>query len=218
MSNAIINIKKLQNNGFVEFFGGEGDFEKAALSLGNPIASRSHGGIVDILQAKEKNIAHPNSKSAANGLGEFTFHSDGAFFATPPRYIALRYQGTEATEIPTQLKFVFDELHSSEFDYLRNDIWQVRGKTVNFYSSIITNNKIKKQIIRFDNDCMKPNQKDSCANLILNGTPKDGLIYSVNWLPGKILIFDNWRILHARPSIPTSEKNKRILKRIMIHV
>jgi alpha-ketoglutarate-dependent taurine dioxygenase len=99
-----------------------------------------------------------------------------------------------------------------------NDIWQVRGKVVNFYSSIISGNRAKEHLIRFDSDCMKPNQKDSCTNAILNGNVKAESIYSVTWLPGKILIFDNWRVLHARPPVLASEKTKRILKRIMIHV
>jgi hypothetical protein len=210
-------LKQLKQYGYCELFTDYNEFLTIGGRLGTIIPSRVNGPLVDQLVPKKKEEAHPNSLSRQFGLMELPFHNDGAYFYIPPHYIVLRYVDGIMEPTPTMIIPILECLQEKDIENLKSDIWIVKGRTFNFYSSILNNAAtVDDRMIRFDVGCMKPAYKDSCVRDIINGLAYSDNLIHINWRKGLTLILDNWKILHARPAVREEESNFRTIQRMII--
>lgn len=210
-------INRLHHEGFIEFYCNENDIIKIAKNLGEPISSRLNSGVIDYIVPKKNDEAHYNSLSKLYGLNSLPFHTDGAYFEIPPKYIILRYVKGIYKPTPTHIMKIFNQLSSHNIDKLKKEIWLVKGRVRNFYSSIISNTLVENEfVIRFDTGCMKFNGDNTCIENLLLNIKKEN-IYCINWETNKTVIINNWKVLHSRPKVKIEENNYRTLQRIMVY-
>jgi hypothetical protein len=211
------NLKTLVNNGYLETRGSKDDFLQIAKSLGNILPSRINGPEIDILTPKTKEEAHPHSLSKLYGVHDFPFHTDGAYFLIPPKYILLRYVSGVNNPTPTIIFPIKDEVNDYNIEALKFDIWLVKFRDKNFYVNIASDTLRKGEMIfRFDPGCMKPVTKSSIG---LTSIVKDRIHKQkeIEWFSNKILILNNWHFLHSRPNVLPLEIGFRTLERIMVY-
>jgi len=192
-------------------------FLQIGQELGELSISRSDGNILDELIPKIKTETKRNSLSKMFGFNDFPYHTDCAYQKNPPRYIALRYVGNEASKTPTKMKcFNYNLLNEEEKYFVTNKMWFVTNGIGSFYSTIcakIGNNEFQ---VRYDPVCMRlvDNHKKLKEkwNVILDKFREE----EVYWTKNKTLILDNWKMLHARGSVLLKEKATRKIQRLNI--
>ncbi|HEY0298619.1 MAG TPA: hypothetical protein VGB84_05300 [Arachidicoccus sp.] len=183
-----------------------------ANSLGKPIPSRVQGPLIDNLIPLYNNDAHEQSLSAKYGINDFPFHTDGAYFEIPPRYIVLRYIRGIDNPTPT---VVCDMKNIVEKDknMLKHSIWKVKSRSGFFLSTILSE---ENNVFRYDKCVMQPsishNNNSQYFEDLVSGLPKEEIRWSLN----KTVVLDNWTFLHSRPKVKNMEINFRTLQRIMI--
>jgi hypothetical protein len=198
-----------------EFFGVE-DFSIAVHSLGTPLTSRYRNKAIEILQPTPKEKAHQFSQSRSFGLSEIPFHTDCAHWKKPPRFLIL-YCLEDTQNKPTTLlswKDMHEFRSESTFRELADSTFLVRNGRNSYYSSLFWENE---NFCRIDFNCMIPATKN--AHLL-----KDRLIRyiqakdfeKVYWKTGRLLIVDNWSVLHGRGD--GSDFGKRSLARALLNM
>lgn len=185
-----------------------------ARRFGKPVPSRRNSAIIDILTPRDKDSAHPRSMSAIYGKGPFPFHTDGAYFRLPPRYVFLR--GTKKdTDCPTLISSMSALWASPELTRrVKHSVWVVSDGRQAFYSSPIHEQQNKK-LLRFDNCCMKPASAAfaDVSDLLEQAATNSG-VEEVYWEEGLTLVLDNWRVFHARPDVTHTSNRK--LERVFV--
>ncbi len=183
-----------------------------AYSLGQPISSRVNSAIIDHLVPIKSSDAHQQSLSINFGIGDFPFHTDGAYFKTPPRYIIMRYLKGTPNPTPTILCDL-NKLNSDDKENLKNCIWKVKSRNNDFLSTILSDNET---FYRYDKCVMTPvvskNQNGFYFESLIANLPKK----EINWTINKAVIIDNWTNLHTRPKVNEQEINYRMIQRIMV--
>lgn len=214
-------LAEVQRRGWTEFCVPDvEDSLELALTIGRPVPSRVNGPLLDRLRPMSQQLAHPRSMSAVYGLGPFPFHTDGAYMPLPPRYVLLRLSPGALSDRPTLLCRI-DELSLSTEDLrlLRNDVWLVEGGRGYFYTTIL-NDAIAStcELLRFDLCCMRPACSSFARSADLLCQALDaGNAYPLEWSPGRAVLIDNWRVLHARaPAADRVRETKRVLERVLI--
>ena len=186
--------------------------------LGTPEPSRLGGPLVDTLRPVNQEEARPRSLSAIWGLGAFPFHTDGSAQRRPPRYVLLRLASGSASQRPTLLQdFRALPLGRATKKSLARDVWLVNGGRGRFLTSILSSTLISgSTILRFDPACMRPcSAPTGAARAVLEACLFSPAI--VDWQPGKLLVFDNWRVLHARAAKAGTDPGiDRVLERIWV--
>ncbi|SFI13948.1 P-loop NTPase family protein [Halpernia frigidisoli] len=190
----------------------EDDFLKLACELGRPISSRINGSLIDNLIPLKKENAHKQSLSANFGTSDFPYHTDGAYFKIPPKFILLRYTNGISKPTPTILCNL-QNINSFDKQILKHSVWKVKSKDSSFYSSILSEDE---KIFRFDNCIMQPidmkNDNSTHLEKLISSLPKK----IINWEINKTVIIDNWKYLHTRPEVKDNEIDFRNIQRIMI--
>lgn len=185
---------------------------KLAYCLGTPIPSRIGSPLIDNLIPLRKEVAHKQSLSANFGLGEFPFHTDGAYLRTPPRYIILRYVRGILNPTPT----IFCDLKSiNEFakHELKFHVWKVKSRNASFYSNILSEDE---RIYRYDTCIMNPVNKNNSNAALFENLITSMPMQEVKWEENKTIVINNWTCVHKRPEVNNEEVNYRHLQRIMI--
>jgi hypothetical protein len=189
----------------------DSDLLDLAYSLGHPVSSRLNGTLIDNLIPLNKQDAHPQSLSANFGANEFPFHTDGAYFPMPPKFIILRYINGYENPTPTTVCNLTN-ISNADKALLQHSIWKVRS-IKSFYSTILAQDG---SFFRFDNCVMqalnKANDNSTIFSSIVADLPKE----TINWRINKTVVIDNWRYLHNRPMVKAEEINFRKLQRIMV--
>lgn len=167
---------------------------RIAHNLGTPLPTRKRGHAIDHLRPTQHKNAHPRSLSARYDLGEFPWHTDGAHWPTPPRYIVLAC--VEATE--KSAKTIIRDAHSSQAlnsEAARIALFRVSNGGNSFYA---TATSPLQNYYRFDPGCMSP--VDVTAQQLQDAIEKENTdsTASIQWSPRLISIIDNWRCLHRR--------------------
>ena len=183
-----------------------------AHSLGRPISSRVNSNIVDHLVPIKKSEAHRQSLSANFGIGDFPFHTDGAYFKIPPRFIIMRYLKGIQNPTPTILCDL-NQINSDDKENLKHCIWKVKSRNNDFLSTILSDDEA---YYRYDKCVMTPviskNQNGLFFESLIAELPKT----QINWTINKAVIIDNWTYLHTRPKVSGQEINNRTIQRIMV--
>jgi alpha-ketoglutarate-dependent taurine dioxygenase len=157
------------------------------------------------------------SLSEMYGLGAFEAHTDGAHLRIPPRWSVMRLAPAARTQTPTVLwDFWALALGPDRIDVLRRTMWVARGGAAPFYTSIVRDHE-GGLIVRFNRACMDPVGRttaqagDELVTTLMLTAPVQH-----HWEPGAGLVFDNWRMLHARPALDKHGEQSRRLERILI--
>lgn len=165
-----------------------------ARQLGSPRASRKGGDLVDHLRPTSANAAKPRSLSALYGTGSFPWHTDGAHWSVPPRYLVLACAQASANTAAT---IIWDARQSLALNSqaARQANFRVCNGAHSFYA---TATSPLQPYYRYDPGCMSP--LDSTAQYLQRAVENEGTSISdqIAWAPGLIAIIDNWRCLHRR--------------------
>lgn len=182
-----------------------------AYSLGEPRASRRGGKLVDYLIPTEPENAHIRSLSARYGLTEFPWHTDGAHWSTPPRYLVMGCLEADRDASDTLIAEggAFDLLHSER---ARTALFRVTNGGNSFYA---TARDSFGRFYRYDPGCMTPMNDDAVA---IASAMSEGAVHSefkIGWRPGTFLLIDNWRFLHRRGAASGRDKRKLLRATVM---
>lgn len=194
------------------------DLLTVAVSLGRPVPDRVGGPLVQTLVPRAKEQSKSLSLSGVYGKGAFPFHTDGAHHRIPPRYVLLRIIQGEKSARPTQFSR-FDDLGFNErqTSVLRRAVWVVRPGRQAFYSSVLSRRTpCGPELIRYDPGCMTVLPEFSEADEIMSEAVRTCQPIVVDWQMARTVVFDNWRLLHARPPAPRVADDDRILQRVLV--
>lgn len=181
--------------------------------LGRPVALRNSLDIVqELVPSRESRFS--NSLSAKYKDGEFPMHTDTAHWLTPCRYIVMGCSKEGERQRDTLL---LDTAAISMTEEVRLLLMSEPFRIVNgrrsFYGTVLAPGR---QFIRYDPGCMSPTSDRGkavmsfLANMRLSG-PRE----SIRWHEGKILIVDNWRVLHGRCSA-VGGGSERTISRVLV--
>lgn len=190
----------------------ENDLLDLAYSLGQPVASRVNGPIIDKLIPLNRADAHKQSLSANYGTDNFPFHTDGAYFRIPPRLIILRYISGIEKPTPTVICDL-NNIDEESKSILKFSVWKIKSRGTDFLSSILSEDG---KIFRYDKCVMRPavykNENSEYFENLISNLPKT----EINWTFNKTVVLNNWTSLHARPKVRNEEVNYRTIQRIMV--
>ena len=179
--------------------------------LGGPISlDRRRSTELQRLTVRPREQARPNSLSSRFGTGPFPLHTDGASWATPPRYLILGAATATYTSAATVICQV-PILTRDAADRVCDGVFVIRHGANSFFGSI---SRTGRRYTRYDPACMRPIDEMSHSALALFSSlvaaqPR----HLIKWRTGDVLVIDNWRTLHGRgPSIDSD--GLRVLLRL----
>ncbi|WP_083837285.1 TauD/TfdA family dioxygenase [Gordonia effusa] len=148
-----------------------------------------------ILRPTVVDDARKGTHSATVGLGEFPWHTDGAIALNPPQWMVLRcIEANQPTS--TQICIPTGDLRRA-LRRLTLLIRQESGRKA--YLPAFVNSGPKEWRLRWDPRAIVIGPDDARA-AVESAQPTD----EVAWQPGRILILDNHRVMHRRPSVPAA--------------
>lgn len=183
-----------------------------ASELGHPVPLRLGQDVVSILSPRHQTDGLPNSFTAAFGTGAFPLHTDTAHWERPARYVVLGCLTAGSSErqtiiLPWQnLKF-----NKRTLEEIQTGIFMVRNRKNSFYTQILDSSK---RILRVDFQAMIPKNTyafsaRAAVQEQLGKTPKT---VKMKWSPGRILIMDNWKVLHARGESSMTDSDRQLMR------
>lgn len=201
---------KLLEQGWISVDANETSLFEFAETLGKPISSRKNSGLIDILTPLNSEDARRGSLSSKVGKNSMPFHTDCAYYKIPPRYVILQAEIINNDCATLLIDFAKIYLSYDELNLLKEGIWFCLGQNNRFLTSVLNS-----KYIRWDENCMHPQEnlarqgKEFLVNKLKNKKP-----YRYVWeSTEKILVIDNWRVLHSRES---ANYEKRRLKRVLV--
>lgn len=165
-----------------------------AWRLGSPRASRAGGDLVDHLRPTSATAAKPKSLSALYDTGSFPWHTDGAHWPVPPRYLVLACAQASVNAAATIIWDAHQSLALNS-EAARQANFRVCNGAHSFYATAASP---LHSYYRYDPGCMSP--LDSTAQRLQKEIEFEGASVSdqIAWAPGLIAVIDNWRCLHRR--------------------
>ncbi|ACS55872.1 hypothetical protein Rleg_1584 [Rhizobium leguminosarum bv. trifolii WSM1325] len=184
--------------------------EMVARRLGTPTRGRSLP-VVEILKPRRPGEAPSASLSGKYGFEQFPFHVDGAHWSTPARFLVLACLRTDEHRTPTLLvDRMAIALTSDEEALLRSAVYLVRNGRNSFYASIVS---IGQPFVRLDPGCMEPLSPEGEAALrLFSGERLSPHVQRITWNAGDVTIVDNWRMLHARAPVQSTNSDRVLLR------
>jgi hypothetical protein len=165
-----------------------------------------------VLRNFEPTVARNNTLSSRYGRDAFPIHTDFAARAEPPRFILL-FAG-RPREAATTLYNTEEVVSYFGLKYLLSANFLVKSGTKNFYAPFLINRN-GHWAFRFNGDTMKPlneNARNICE-FVLDQKWKN--FTRVDWQVQKVVLIDNWRIMHSREAISKTDEGA-VLRRIAI--
>ncbi|RYF41094.1 MAG: hypothetical protein EOO38_21100, partial [Cytophagaceae bacterium] len=167
-----------------------------AKQLGTPRGTRiSSTRQTDTLNVLTQKQAIRNSQSSRFGTGYFPYHTDAAHWASPGRYVIMACRNTTSTRATCLIPAtpIISQIGSRN---LQTSIFKTINGQRSFYASPLSSDSA---IFRFDTACMKPldEASHSVQNAIISYAQETTPV-RIHWGTGDVLIFDNWRMMHAR--------------------
>jgi Taurine catabolism dioxygenase TauD, TfdA family len=213
-----MDVKKLHAHGWCEIASaGSEDLSGKLLEigrrLGRPVALRNSIGIVQELVPSQAS-RFTNSLSAKYKDGEFPMHTDTAHWLTPCRYVVMGCS-KEGERRRDTLLFDIAAISMAEDDrlLLMSEPFRIVNGRRSFYGTVLAPDR---PFIRYDQGCMFPtSDRGEAAMSLLATLHLGGLRESIRWREGKILVIDNWRVLHGRCSAAGSG-SERTIARVLV--
>ncbi len=178
---------------------------------------------IDGLPLVQRLIPQTQEESTENlysghfGLGKFPWHSDLAHWYAPPRYFMLRciVPGSSVYTCVLRSDEVADQLGMSvAARALFTPRKPVGGRTV--LLPLIQKGD-RQRLLRWDQLFLLPQTSDAerARSLLMDIDARFEFEKIYLSKPGDTVIIDNWRMLHGRGEVPTSEKH-RVLERVYL--
>lgn len=182
-----------------------------ASQIGEPVASRVGGSLCERLHPILADSARPNSLSKIYSLGEFPLHVDTAHWLTPCRYVMLAClspgDGYRPTVLLDTLRLPIDE---AQFNLLHSAPFRIKTGRNSFFSTILSRNR---SFVRYDPGCMKPVTSEGDRALdIFSKQRWPAHLEEMRWSVGKVLLIDNWRVLHGRGNASCPDDDRTLLR------
>lgn len=164
-----------------------------------PILARlGHEGTRTRLKPVAPNRNRSWSHSDINGFGSFPWHTDGAVAPVPPRWMVLE---CEALEAPSSTELL--RLPPSLFRRLRRCSMRVRGRSgrVRDLAAVVPTDNGQARL-RWDPRVCHVNDSDLAKDI-----EAEAPTATCEWHEGRLLLVDNWRMMHRRPAVlPGAER------------
>lgn len=188
-----------------------------AASLGEPVRACRTAPLLHLLMPVAAGDAPAYSLSAAHGLGEFPFHTDGAHHRRPPRWVVMRCAEPGPGGRPTLLADGARlPLNERQWREVERAVWWVRSGGRGFPTSIVKRWQ-DQWLVRYDRGCMTPADRAFVAAGELFEETLHGAAYvRLQWQRNAVVVFDNWRMLHARGAADGGDAGIRCLQRILV--
>lgn len=165
----------------------------------------------EILRGSVADAAPPSSLSAMHGRGDFPWHTDSAASESPPRYLVLCAAEVESPATRTAwLDPQNDPKMADVWGELRRAVVRVRDRRGNAFAVRVVRRRAGIRMMRWDMRAFEPVDADLAA-AVQTAEPTA----LVEWQPGKIVVIDNWRVLHRRLALHAGEN--RVLHRYKVY-
>lgn len=182
-----------------------------ASSLGTPKPMRAGGPVCEPLMPTNASQAKRHSLSRRFSLGEFPLHVDTAHWPTPCRFLVLACVNPGSAERATLLlnpKRL--PLGEKEFGLLYGTPLRVTNGRASFFSTILSKSR---PFIRLDPGCMTAVTPDGVAAIhVLSRDNWYDYLELIHWEEGKVVIIDNWRVLHGRDKSFGLDSDRKLLR------
>lgn len=154
-----------------------------------------------LLEPKASATGGKWSHSDHYGFGYFPWHTDGAVAVLPPRWMLLECELVEGSS-RTELLDPSAELVRR----LRKCAMRVRNRTGRVrYVAPVSPTADGKHRLRWDPRVCEIN--DAALRVLIEDEPPTGIC---EWVEGRVLLVDNWRLLHRRPAVDPSAQRRLI--------
>lgn len=182
---------------------------KSLSTLGCPL-EQSFVPAIQELRPKAGSEGRINTYAGNFGLGRYPFHTDLSHERVPPRYLALGCI-TGFSEVGTLLIDGHHIIHEFGEELLGGTLLRPR-RPIGGELPLLRLREPSR--LRFDSLFLQP------ANSQAKETVRSIQRWLVSQEPerielaeaGDVLVVDNWRMLHARESVPPSARNRRIVR------
>lgn len=211
-------IDRLRSSGWVSYAFDGGDLTAhlldLAMHLGTPVAARRRKSPVEILTPLGCAEAKPSSPSRMFGLGAIPLHTDTAHWVEPCRYIILGCVAPGSCGRRTMIADSLDlGIDSETRRNLRDCQFRVLNGRRSFFAPVLGPND---SFLRFDQACMALVDARSRAALgVMSQAISDLPVETIDWFEGRVLLMDNWRVLHGRTA-PARVGGGRVLARVLV--
>lgn len=167
-------------------------------------ASLGRMGQPAALTPKRQDEADSWSHSGIYGLGVFPWHTDGAVSSNPPRWIVLRALETSSTTSTELL-----QIDSTLLAKLRRTVLRTTERLgrVKYLPAVVPYGDGWR--LRWDPRICEP-----VRGLAVQEVASCEPTARVTWRPGRVLVIDNYRLLHRRPAV--SGEERRVLERTYV--
>jgi Taurine catabolism dioxygenase TauD, TfdA family len=188
-------VAMARKEGWAAGSGSIAQIRREAQSLGwTEVSVRQGAPTVTTLRPLNRDDAQANSLSAKYGIGDQPLHTDGAHLANPPDVVVLVCEGTSDT--PTRLwKMKRSVYVPIPPDHMRHGVFLVANGKDSFFSTAYSYPRF-----RYDAGCMVPCDARARETVRYFEAAMESVIEHSWDEPGKILVIDNRKALHARAS------------------
>lgn len=184
-----------------------------ASGLGEVIPGRGRQ-LVERIVPQSAVSSYRGSLSSLHGLAPLPVHTDTAHWPVPCRYLIMACVNPGPLPVPTVLLDTRAiRLTREQRDASLSAVFLIRNGRKSFYGTI---SSVGRPFIRFDLGCME-GQSDACCTAVsgYTGRAATSRTTSCEWTPGKLLVIDNWRMLHGR-GVDGETLPGRVLLRVMV--
>lgn len=184
-----------------------------ASGLGEVIPGRGRQEVERIVPQSAVS-SYRGSLSSLHGLAPLLLHTDTAHWPVPCRYLVMACVDPGPLPAPTALLDTRAiHLTREQRDASLSAVFLIRNGRKSFYGTI---SSAGRPFIRFDLGCME-GQSDACSTAVsaYTGRTSTSRTTSCEWTPGKVLVIDNWRMLHGR-GVDGETLPGRVLLRVMV--
>jgi alpha-ketoglutarate-dependent taurine dioxygenase len=190
----------------------EQELLQLASEFGQAVPVRAGGELVQTLRVQFGSKCNKNSLTRRYGVGSFPYHTDGAYMDQVPRYLVLRSTSSIPSRRPTLIKDFITNLSSHELRVLSTEQWRIDAGRKAFYSSVICANGL-----RLDLDCMRPVCGDTSSTVAIIQSVLDRVKPTeLHWNANRVVVIDNWRLVHARGVGDELDDEVRELERVLV--
>jgi hypothetical protein len=184
-----------------------------ANQLGRPVALRSSIGPVQKLVPTE-NPSFKNSLTSKYKLGEFPLHTDTAHWPIPCRYIVLGCEKEGDSKRYTNLvDFSTLDLSDEERTTLLTEPFKIVNGRRSFYGTVLSEGR---RFVRHDPGCMSATSLTGEMALSVFSKHRTAQITRpIEWVSGKIVVIDNWRVMHGRGQL-SGQGSERVIWRVLV--
>lgn len=176
--------------------------------------------VISALKPIPAEAAASATASHRYGTGEFPLHTDLAHWPTPARYLVMANLNV-VSQTPTLLLDTKADRALEELRPLaKRAIWSI-SKARRAFACTIIFGQGKAEGLRWDENVMSPSNPaaEGLVNRLRSALRLSDRVNlpSIRWNhPGRALVVDNWRVLHARPAVPVAD-HTRTLHRVFVN-